>query len=98
MIIILCDNWVDASDAFDLFCAFLERYEPFMVTESDRYSLRVISDDDLIYIFVDYRFKEVFKEDYDSADIIEVNEFFEDMYSHYDADIFEDFHYGWISW
>ena len=96
MIIILCDDWQDASDAFNMFCSFLERYEPFMIEASDRYSLRVVTDDDLIYIFVDYRYRDVI--DNKEADIIEVDEFFEDLYSHYDADIFEDFHYGWIPW
>lgn len=96
MIVILCDNYQDASDAFDIFCSFCERYEPFMLVDTDQYSLRCTSDDDLIYIFIDYRFKDVIVDEY--VDVIEVDEFFEGLYSHYDADVFEDFHYGWIPW
>lgn len=95
MIIILCDSWIDATDAFNMFCSFLERYEPFMIQLDDRNSLRVITDDDLVYIFIDYRFKDVVADE--RTDVIEVDEFFEDLYSHYDADIFEDFHYGWVA-
>ena len=96
MIIILCNDWADANDAFDMFCAFLERYEPFMIKESDQFSLRVVTDDDLVYVFIDYRFRDALQRK--EADIIEADKFFEDLYSHYDADIFEDFHYGWIPW
>ena len=96
MIVILCDGYRDASDAFDIFRSFCERYEPFMLTLIDGYSLRCVSDDDLIYIFIDYRFKDVLAGE--DTDVIDVDEFFEDLYSHYDADVFEDFHYGWIAW
>lgn len=96
MIIVVCNSYQDACDAFDIFSSFCERYEPFMLVETDKYSLRCVADDDLIYIFIDYRFKDALN--VSKADVIEVDEFFEDLYSHYDADIFEDFHYGWISW
>lgn len=52
MIVILCDSYEDAQDAFDIFCSFCERYEPFMLTVTDRYSLRCVADDNLIYIFI----------------------------------------------
>ena len=96
MIIVVCNSHQDAHDAFDIFCSFCERYEPFMLTEIDRYSLRCVAEDDLIYIFIDYRFTEVLAKE--EADIIDVDEFFEELYSHYDADVFEDFNYGWIPW
>ncbi len=97
MIIILCDNRKDAEDAFNLFCSFLDRYEPFMIQKEEESALRIVTDDDLVYIFIDHRFKGIFDENHE-AEMIEVDEFFEDLYSHYDADIFEDFHYGWIAW
>lgn len=96
MIVILCDTYDDAKDAFDMFCSFCERYEPFMIEESDRFSLRVSTDDDLVYIFTDYRFKNVIATE--ESDVIEVDEFFFGLYSHYDADVIEDFHYGWFAW
>lgn len=96
MIVVLCDKWQDACDAFDIFCAFCERYEPFMIKESDEFSLRAISDDDLVYIFTPYWMRPIFEGQ--TPDIMEADEFFEGLYSHYDADIFEDFHYGWVQW
>lgn len=95
MIVVLCDHFQDAKDAFDIFCSFLEQYEPFMIEEFDPYSLRVVTDEDLVYIFVDYKMSGVFDK---KEDLIEVEQFFTDLYSNYDEEVFKDFHDGWIPW
>lgn len=96
MIVVVCDTHQDAKAAFYIFCSFCDRYEPFYIKLAEDFSLRCVTDDDLIYIFIDHHMKGVFDED--EVDFIEVDEFFQDMYYHYDADVFEDFHYGWYPW
>ena len=89
MILILCDNFQEASDAFDVFCYFCEQYEPFMLRETDSYSLRCVTDDDLTYIFADERYGKIF--DWKNCDITDPETFFSELFSRYDDAVLEDF-------
>ena len=95
MIIILCDDFGEAQNAFNIFHEFLEKYEPTSIIRVDPYSLRVLTDDDLIYTFIDYRMVGIFKGI--TEDVMEEDEFFEDLFLNYGASA-EEFNYGWIPW
>ena len=73
MVIILCENFLDAENAFNAWLSFLQETSLIRNTISSRHSLRVDIDDDLIYIFIDNRFWKVF--DQDDVDIIAVEDF-----------------------
>lgn len=62
MIVVLCDDWWEAINCYNAFIAFGKEVEPGWITECDRFSLMVRTDDDLCYIFIDYRFEKVFTE------------------------------------
>ncbi len=96
MIVIFCDDFQDAQDAYQIFTDFLAQYEPGIIIQEDPYSLRVSTDEDLTYIFVDYRMAGVFQGV--TEDMMDVEEFFEDLFSYYGVETIEDFHYGWIPW
>lgn len=96
MILILCNDFQDASDAFIMFRDFCNRYEPFMILEADQYSLRCTTDDDLTYIFMDERYGKVI--DQSGCDVVGSDLFFEDLFGRYDNAILEDFFYGAIPW
>lgn len=78
MIVILCNSFQDAKDAFDIFMQFLEDYEPFSIQKELKSSYAVETDEDLRYIFVDYRMEHLF--DKMTPDILWVDEFFEGLY------------------
>lgn len=62
MVIILCDDFQDAQEAFKSWWRFLHD-TPFIENVIvDRHSLRMEMDQDLIYIFIDYRFEKVFNQ------------------------------------
>lgn len=76
MIVVLCNSFEDAQDCYDMFVSFLENFEPFSIKKTYNSSYCIETDDDLRYIFVDYRFKPLFY-NFDKPDIIEADEFFE---------------------
>lgn len=82
MIVILCNSFEEAQEAFAQFMDFLETYEPLAISKVFEYSYCVETDDDLRYIFVDYRFKPLF-DSFDKPDEIEVEKFFEGMDEYY---------------
>lgn len=61
MVVVLCDNYYDAECAFRAWVAFLQLPPADQIAGVDKYSLRVETSDGLVYIFVDYRFKNVFE-------------------------------------
>lgn len=81
MIVILCDSFEDARNCFAAFMDFLETFEALSISKVFEYSYCVETDDDLRYIFVDYRFKPLFREI--SLDYIDSDEFFEGIDIYY---------------
>lgn len=75
MIVVLCENYQDAADAFDIFVQYLNEVEPWIITRVDVYSLTIDTEYDLRYIFTDYHYAKVFQDL--TPDIIDVVEFFE---------------------
>lgn len=69
-------------DGFDRFMEFLETYEPLSISRVFEYSYCVETDDDLRYVFIDYRFRFLFQS-FDSPDEVELEEFFEGIYDYY---------------
>lgn len=75
MIVILCNSFDDAKDAYDELVEFLNTYEPWHIKETYNASYCVETDDDLRYIFIDFRLKGLFPKD----DQIDVSKFFEGL-------------------
>ena len=61
MVVILCDDYRDAEMAFRAWIAFLQTPPSDEISTVDKFSLRVETSDGQCYIFVDYRFKNVFE-------------------------------------
>ena len=60
MVVVLCDDYTDAVAAFQAWIAFLQTPPCDEIALVDRNSLRVETSDGLCYVFIDYRFKNVF--------------------------------------
>ena len=75
MIVILCKSWKAACEAYRLFLDFLEDNEPWSIRGVDKHGNCVETDDDLRYVFVDYRMEHVF--DDLRPDVIDLLDFFE---------------------
>lgn len=60
MVVVLCDDYRDAEQAFRAWIAFLQTPPVDEISNIDKYSLRVETSDGLVYVFIDYRFKNVF--------------------------------------
>lgn len=82
MIVILCNSWQDAKDAYDCFIDFLERCVSYCIRKTYNSSCCIETDDDLRYIFVDHRFKNLFYK-IDKPDTLDVVEFFEGIEDFY---------------
>ena len=61
MVIVLCDDYRDAETAFRTWIAFLQLPPKDEISIVDKFSLRVETSDGQCYIFIDYRFKNVFE-------------------------------------
>ena len=81
MIVIFCGTFTDAQDAFDLFVHMLEMECPWTILEADPHMLSVWTDDDLQYVFIDYRLLDLFERL--TPDILDVDQFFEDWEAYY---------------
>lgn len=77
MIVILCKNYLEASDAFDMFVNYLEFMEPWSIREIYDSARCVETDDDLRYIFTSYKYDKAFS--YLTPDYIDVEDFFETL-------------------
>lgn len=78
MIVILCNSFQQAKEAFDLWVEYLEEisnYNQCEIKEIIKSCLRITMDDDLTYIFIDYRVKEWYQKM--KPDFVEVAEFME---------------------
>lgn len=60
MIIVLCEDYGEARNAYLAWLSFLQSSPSDIVVLADRYSLRVETIDGLRCIFVDYRFADIF--------------------------------------
>lgn len=60
MVVVLCEDYRDAEEAFRAWIAFLQTPPSDEIAGIDRYSLRVETSDGLCFLFTDYRFKKVF--------------------------------------
>ena len=76
MIVVLCNSFDEAKEGFSRFMDFLEIYEPLSIFMVFEHSYCVETDDSLRYIFVDYRFRNLFHS-FDWNDFVEMDEFFE---------------------
>ena len=74
MIVILCDTFDDAIDSFDIFVSYLEEHDPWCIRKVYEPSYCVETNDDLRYIFVDFRMVKYF---HFTDDIYGVDEFFD---------------------
>ncbi len=87
MIVVLCNSFQEAQDGFDIFMDFLETYKPFSISRVFEHSYCVETDDDLRYIFVDYRFKNLARSFDDAIDYAELDEFLEGIDTYYFGNI-----------
>lgn len=83
MIVVLCNSFKKAQNDFDSFMEFLNTFEPFSISKVFKYSYCVETDDNLRYIFVDYRFKSVASKFDDVIDYVDSDEFFEGIEEYY---------------
>lgn len=75
MIIILCETFWDAKDAFDLFMEYLNYYAPLEIQRVFEDAFSVETDNDLRYIFIDKRYLKFYE--HVKPDVLTVEEFFE---------------------
>lgn len=90
LIIILCRSYKKACKAFQLFLEFLEDNEPWSIKNVLKNVNMVETDDDLRYIFIDYRFVNVFKNM--TPDFIDAQDFFEGINDLYYCDDIIDYY------
>lgn len=81
MVIIACDNYEEAENAFMFFHDILVLNAIIFIKEIFAYSLCIEMEDDLRYIFIDYHYIPVFQDM--KPDVIDVEKFFEDIESYY---------------
>lgn len=84
MIVILCESFQAAINAFYTFLNFLEYHEPWHIVNANHYGYFIETDDDLRYTFTDYRYYDVFKQTL-GVEFMEKDEFFEGIYDFYFA-------------
>lgn len=81
MIIVLCDSFQTAQNAYNYFVTFLEKNEPFSIKKTYNAAYCIETDDDLRYVFVDHRMRNIFRDM--TPDYIDMVEFFEGLDSYY---------------
>ena len=86
MIVILCESFKDAKEAFDIWLRILSWENPRSIRTIYKNSCCVETDDDLRYIFVDQRMRSVF--DKMRPDILTAEKFFDGV-----MDIYEEYRY-----
>lgn len=77
MILILCDSFQAAKEAFNLFIRWVEEYYLWDVLEIFSHCFCIETDENLRYMFIDRRMKKVF--DHLHPDIVEEKDFFHDI-------------------
>lgn len=91
MIVILCDSFQDAEDSYYLFLDYVRlTCPPWSVVRAFDKALIIDTDDDIRYVFIDYRYcNYLFKDKI--FDLVEKEVFFEDLYT--DETAREYFHF-----
>lgn len=84
MILVLCNSFEEAQDGYDVFVQFLEENEPWSIRNAWNCSYCVETDDDLRYIFIDRRMKNIFYA-FDRPDEIDLDVFLRDTEEFYFA-------------
>jgi hypothetical protein len=74
MVVVLCESYYKAKEAFKQYLTFMLENEPFAVREVYDASLCLERDDDLRFIFVDYRYKDAFN--HMQPDVLTLDEVF----------------------
>lgn len=82
MMVILCNSFQDAQDAYDCFVSYLENNELNSIRQTYNSSYCVEIEDNMRYIFTDYRLERLFLK-MDDIDIIMLDEFFDGLYDYY---------------
>lgn len=84
MVIILCDDFKEATDSFETFVNFLENTQPWTITSIEHHANSVLTDDDIRYLFIDYHYLLAFRCLGDEmTDIIDCDLFLEDLYAYW---------------
>lgn len=91
MIVILCNSFQEVEDVYDWFVLFLEEHEPWSIVDTWDAAYCVETDDNLRYIFVDYRMRNLFKNI--TPDYIDVDQFLEGI-----EDYYHDYFYEIRNW
>lgn len=81
MIVVLCDSYEDAEEAFYIFLDILDLMFRSCVRGRFEKCLCVETDDNLRYIFCDYRMRGIFESF--TKDLLEKEEFFEGLEGQY---------------
>lgn len=84
MIVVLCNSFEDSKKAFEIFLNYLN-WECCVIKENYEACYCVETDDDLRYIFIDYRMKNIF--DKMTPDFLDVEEFFEGLPNYYNGTV-----------
>lgn len=79
MIIVLCNSFEEAVLSYEIFLEFLDENEPWHIKKIYDAAYCVETDDDLKYVFLDYRLGGLFSEE----DCVDVNSFFDGINSFY---------------
>lgn len=88
MIVVLCPSFPEAIDAFYMFLKMLQEIEPWRIQYIYDACYCVEMDDNLRYIFTDYRRKGIYRNT--CADYISMDEFFDLEYG-LNIDYLEDY-------
>lgn len=86
MIIVMCDSWQSAQDAYKYFIDFLLEHDRYSILDRNDCCLTVRTIEDIRYIFVDENMFEVyhlaveFKNDCRDAEFIEEGNFFNELH------------------
>lgn len=83
MIVIFCSSFEEAQEAFEMFVYLLESNEPWTIVEANPYTLMVMTDDDLQYVFIDYHLLDLFERL--TPDILDVVRFFDGWEDYYEC-------------
>lgn len=73
MIVVLCSSFEEAQFAYGVFVEFLDGNYPWNIKHCHDAAYCVETDDNLKYVFVDYRFERLFNK----SDVVDVDELFE---------------------
>ena len=90
MVVILCDSFYDAEDAYRSYVDFLELYDPWLIAKTYDVCNCILTTEDIYYIFVDARVQTISKWSFDPSrnDFVDEGTFFDNLYKQYQLDCF----------